>query len=56
MEIPTEAGLSRASPMQLLTGQLAGKHGRTKDALGSVVNADRLRCPGYDSCTGSGWA
>lgn len=34
MEITTEAGLSRASPMQLLTGQMTGKHGRTKDALG----------------------
>lgn len=35
---------------------LAGEHGRTKDALGSVVNADRLRSPGCDSCTGFGWA
>lgn len=42
--------------MQLVTGQLASKHGRIKDSLGSMVYANRLRCPGYDNCTGLGWA
>lgn len=35
---------------------LASQHRRTEDALGSIVNANRLRSPGYDSCTGLGWA